>query len=602
MKKENWLFILLEYTKNCRCKIILSVISAFISVAGGFIPYYAVYKLIGILIYTDESSVLVNDLIFWCSVAAVGYVIKILFNAVSTSLSHVAAFSTLEELRLAVANKLYRSSLGAVWERQTGSYKDIILDRIEEIEKPLAHLIPEFSSNLLLPIVVFIWMLTIHPVMGISLLIAPLISLIPMYFLMRDYNEKYAEYMKQNKEVNSVIIEYVGGIEVVKAFNQGSESYDKYARTITNFKDFTLSWFKSTWKDMNLAFAIMPTTLLGVLPAGLMLFRAGLATPDQLAICFILSLSIIAPLQNLSTFVDASKPMEYAVLEVNQLLQMCEMKDKGKAVPKNKDIKLTDVSFSYYQSEDTEVLHNISLAIPEGSFTALVGSSGGGKSTIARLIARLWDIDKGKITIGNTAIQDISGQELSKAISYVTQDNFLFDCSLKENIRLGNPSASDEEVMLAAKAARCEEFISRLPAGYETPSGEAGRLLSGGEKQRVAIARAILKNAPIVIMDEATAFTDPENEYYIQQSVSELLNSKTDDGKKKTLIVIAHRLSTIQSADQIVLIDNGRIAAKGTQEELLKNCDMYKNMWEAHTGTREWSVAKSRIKLAERRV
>lgn len=593
MQKRNWLSILWKYTKKCRGKIIASVLLAIISVAGGFIPYYATYRLIGMLIHRAEENTSYKLILFWCIVGAAGYLIRILFNAVSTSLSHVAAFQTLEQLRLAAAERLYRSSLGNVQARQTGDYKDILLDRVEEIEKPLAHLIPEFSSNLLLPVTVFVWLMMIHPLMGLSLLIAPVLSLIPMYFLMRDYNTKYAEYMKQNKKVNSVIIEYVGGIEVVKAFNQGAKSYDKFARTIMDFKEFTLAWFKSTWKEMNLAFAIMPTTLLGVLPVGLMLFRAGAIAPDQLAIAFILSLSIIAPLQKLSTFVDASKPMEYAVLEVESLLEMPEMNDGGKPIPQQKDIAICNVSFFYGNDGSDEVIHDLSLTIPEGSFTALVGPSGGGKSTIARLIARLWDVTEGTIVLGGMPIQDISYSELSRYISYVTQDNFLFNCTLRENIKLGNPNADDEEVFAAAKAAQCEEFISRLPKGYDTPAGEAGRLLSGGEKQRIAIARAILKNAPIIIMDEATAFTDPENEFRIQQSVSALLHAPTADGKKKTLIVIAHRLSTIQNADQIVLIDNGRIAAKGRQEELLASSDMYHKMWQAHTGAKGWSVSST---------
>ena len=601
MQKQNWLSILWKYTKKCRGKIIASVLLAVISVAGGFIPYYATYRLIGMLIHRGEENTSYELILFWCIVGAAGYLIRIVFNAVSTSLSHIAAFQTLEQLRLAAAERLYRSSLGNVQARQTGDYKDILLDRVEEIEKPLAHLIPEFSSNLLLPVTVFVWLMMIHPLMGLSLLIAPVLSLIPMYFLMRDYNTKYAEYMKQNKKVNSVIVEYVGGIEVVKAFNQGVKSYDKFARTIMDFKEFTLAWFKSTWKEMNLAFAIMPTTLLGVLPVGLMLFRAGAIAPDQLAIAFILSLSIIAPLQKLSTFVDASKPMEYAVLEVEALLEMPEMNDGGKPMPQRKDIAICNVSFSYGDGNRDEVIHDFSLTIPEGSFTALVGPSGGGKSTIARLIARLWDVSQGTIVLGGIPIQDISYSELSRHISYVTQDNFLFNCTLRENIKLGNPDADDEEVFAAAKAAQCEEFISRLPKGYDTPAGEAGRLLSGGEKQRIAIARAILKNAPIVIMDEATAFTDPENEFRIQQSVSALLHAPAADGKKKTLIVIAHRLSTIQNADQIVLIDNGRIVAKGRQEEMLASSDMYRKMWQAHTGAKGWSVSSAAKNAPERR-
>ena len=242
---------------------------------------------------------------------------------------------------------------------------------------------------------------------------------------------------------------------------------------------------------------------------------------------------------------------------------------------------------SYDGSEQNEVLHDVNLELPEGSFTALVGPSGGGKSTIARLIARFWDVTGGNITIGGKNIKELSIRQLSELVSFVTQDNFLFNCSLKENIRLGNPNATDEEVYAAAKAACCDEFIVRLDKGYDTPAGDAGKRLSGGEKQRIAIARAILKNAPIVILDEATAFTDPQNEDKIQKSIMAL-------SKGKTLLVIAHRLSTIQNADQIVVLKKGRIVDCGKQKELLKRCPLYADMWKAHIGAKNWSVSEKK--------
>ena len=250
------------------------------------------------------------------------------------------------------------------------------------------------------------------------------------------------------------------------------------------------------------------------------------------------------------------------------------------------DVELKRVRFSYTGDEKDEVLHGVDLKLPEGSFTALVGPSGGGKSTVAKLIARFWDVTSGSITIGGVNVKDMPLSQLSEYVSFVTQDNFLFACSLLENIRLGNPNASDEEVKAAARAAQCEEFISRLPQGYDTPAGEAGKRLSGGEKQRIAIARMMLKNAPIVILDEATAFTDPENEDKIQQSIAALTRGKT-------LLVIAHRLSTIRNADNIVVLKNGAILAQGTQEELLRSCPLYHDMWQAHIGAKDWAVSSN---------
>ena len=396
--------------------------------------------------------------------------------------------------------------------------------------------------------------------------------------------------MEANNHVNSVIIEYVEGIEVVKAFNQSTSSYEKFVGAVESFKGFTLDWFRSTWKTMNLMLAIMPTTLVGVLPVGLLLNRAGQITPAELAMGIILSLSIVGPLMKVTTFINEAKSMEYAVDAANELLNLPVLPDSGKMVPlRHTDIVLQDVSFSYGMngSEENDVLHRINLTMPEGSFTALVGPSGGGKSTIARLIARFWDVTGGSISIGGRNIKELSIRQLSELVSFVTQDNFLFNCSLKENIRLGNPNATDAEVFAAARAACCDDFIARLEKGYDTSAGDAGRRLSGGEKQRIAIARAILKNAPIVILDEATAFTDPQNEDKIQKSIMAL-------SQGKTLLVIAHRLSTIQNADQIVVLQKGQIVDCGKQEKLLARCPLYADLWQAHIGAKNWSVGEKK--------
>ena len=398
----------------------------------------------------------------------------------------------------------------------------------------------------------------------------------------------YGDVLSLKNHVNNIIIEYVEGIEVVKAFNQSTSSYEKFVGAVKSFKDFTLNWFKSTWKTMNLMMAIMPTTLLGVLPVGLLLVRGGSITPAELAMGIILSLSIVGPLMKATTFINEAKSMEYAVEAANKLLNLPNLPDSGEFVPINHtDIVLQDVSFSYDGTTQNEVLHGISLNMPQGSFTALVGPSGGGKSTVARLIARFWDVTGGSISIGGKNIKELSIHQLSELVSFVTQDNFLFNCSLKENIRLGNPNATDEEVYAAAKAACCDDFIARLEKGYDTPAGDAGKRLSGGEKQRIAIARAILKNAPIVILDEATAFTDPQNEDKIQKSIMAL-------SKGKTLLVIAHRLSTIQNADQIVVLKKGQIVDCGKQEELLERCPLYADMWQAHIGAKNWSVGEKK--------
>ena len=584
-QKDNWVKILFSFAAPCKGKMALSVFCAILSVAGGFIPFWAVYE---ILLAFINQNVTLNGILIWCLVGAAGYLLRVACHGISTILAHISAYTILEGIRLKIADRLMKAPLGEVMGRRIGYLKNIIMDKVEDLEPPLAHMIPELTSNLLLPVAIFIWMMVIDWRMGLAVLIAPVLAMIPMFFLMRNYNSQYAAYMEANNHVNSIIIEYVEGIEVVKAFNQSTSSYEKFVNAVQSFKEFTLAWFKSTWKSMNLMMAIMPTTLLGVLPVGLLLVQNGSISPAELAMGIILSLSIVGPLMKATTFINEAKSMEYAVEAANELLNLPVLPDSGKivSIPHN-DIALKHVTFSYDGSEQNEVLHDVNLELPEGSFTALVGPSGGGKSTIARLIARFWDVTGGNITIGGKNIKELSIRQLSELVSFVTQDNFLFNCSLKENIRLGNPNATDEEVYAAAKAACCDEFIVRLDKGYDTPAGDAGKRLSGGEKQRIAIARAILKNAPIVILDEATAFTDPQNEDKIQKSIMAL-------SKGKTLLVIAHRLSTIQNADQIVVLKKGRIVDCGKQGELLKRCPLYADMWKAHIGAKNWSVSEKK--------
>lgn len=586
-QKENWIRTLLSFAGPCKGKMILSVFCAILSVGGGFVPFWAVYE---ILILFIDQTVTLSAIQFWCLVGVAGYLVRVVCFGVSTILAHISAYTILEGLRLKIADRLMRAPLGEVMGRRIGYLKNIIMDKVDDIEPPLAHMIPELTSNLLLPLAIFAWMLVIDWRLGLSVLIAPILSMIPMAFLMKNYNSQYAAYMEANNHVNSVIIEYVEGIEVVKAFNQSTSSYEKFVGAVESFKGFTLDWFRSTWKTMNLMLAIMPTTLVGVLPVGLLLNRAGQITSAELAMGIILSLSIVGPLMKVTTFINEAKSMEYAVEAANELLNLPVLPDSGKMVPlRRTDIVLQDVSFSYGMNggEEQDVLHRINLTMPEGSFTALVGPSGGGKSTIARLIARFWDVTGGSISIGGRNIKELSIRQLSELVSFVTQDNFLFNCSLKENIRLGNPNATDAEVFAAARAACCDEFIARLEKGYDTSAGDAGKRLSGGEKQRIAIARAILKNAPIVILDEATAFTDPQNEDKIQKSIMAL-------SQGKTLLVIAHRLSTIQNADQIVVLQKGKIVDCGKQEELLARCPLYADLWQAHIGAKNWSVGEKK--------
>ena len=581
MKERTWLSILLSYAGPCRGKMAASVALAVVSVAGGFVPYLGVYQILRLFV---ERRAGLEGILLWCGVCLAGYTVKVAGYALSTMLAHVSAYTILEGLRLQVADRLMGAPLGEVESRPIGAMKSTVVDRIEDVEPPLAHMIPELSSNLLLPLAVIIAMFAIDWRMGLALLVTIPVALVPMAAGMRSYNKNYAAYMAANNHVNSVIVEYVEGIQVVKAFSQGERSYAKFAQAVSSFRDFTLNWFRCTWASMNLCLSILPTTLLGTLPVGVYLYQTGVLDPAQVTLCLMMALGIVSPLMSATAFINSMKSMQFAVKDTRELLDLPQLSQaKQEADLDGSGIRFRNVSFSYGGTGGAEVLHDLELHISQGSFTALVGPSGGGKSTIARLAARFWDVTAGSITLGGRDIREMPLKQLSQAISFVTQDNFLFDCSLKENIRLGKPDASDEEVLAAARAAQCEEFLARLDRGWDTPAGEAGKQLSGGERQRIAIARAILKDAPIVILDEATAFTDPENEDKIQSSIMAL-------SKGKTLLVIAHRLSTIQNADQIVVLEKGHIVDQGTQAELLRRCPLYQKLWQAHIGAQGWAV------------
>lgn len=580
--EQSWGAALLSFASRCKGKMILSVFCSIISVFGGLVPFLGVYQILKLFI---EGNVSVKQILFWCGICVTGYLVRLLFFAISTILSHISAYTILETIRMEIADKLMKVPLGEVMIKTIGQIKSVIIDRVEAIEPPLAHFIPEATGNIMIPVAIFIFLLVFDWRMALASIATIPLAAIPFAIMTRNFTEKYDAYMKANAHVNSVIVEYVEGIEVVKAFNQATSSYEKFAKAVDSFKDYTVAWYQSTWKLMYLAFSILPSTLLVSLPVGLLLYSNGALTAAELCMCLILSLSIVAPLMRLEVFTNEIKVMEYGIRETLQFTNLPELPDTGKEVSLSHfDIELSHVSFSYTGESDEMVLHDVNLKMPQGSFTALVGPSGGGKSTVARLIARFWDVTEGSIQIGGVNIKDIPLKQLSNIISFVTQDNFLFNCSLKENIRLGDPAATDEQVYTAAKAACCDDFILRLEKGYDTPAGDAGKRLSGGEKQRIAIARAILKKAPIVILDEATAFTDPQNEDKIQQSIMALT-------KGKTLLVIAHRLSTIQSADQIVLLKKGHIEAIGTQQELLENSPLYADMWKSHIGAKYWAVS-----------
>lgn len=584
MKSQHWFKKILSYSGRCKGKLILSIIFALISVIGGIIPYACAYKIL-VLFFNNTQTV--DQIWFWSLISIGGFLVKAVFHSISTTLSHVSAYTILESMRLSIADKIMKAPLGVVQSQNIGKLKNVIIDHVETIELPLAHIIPEGTASFILPLGVFIYLCAVDFRMAIASLITVPLSAIPYMIMSKNFNTTYNKYMKSSDYMNGVIVEYVEGIEVVKAFNQSTSSYEKFKKAVESFRDTTLEWFQSTWTLRTLGNAILPSTLLGVLPFGMYLYMRDNISPATITISMLLSMGIVGCLGKFTTFINNIKAIEYSVSSLEEFTSLEELQNQQVPVQFNDySVELKNVSFSYTGKLEDMVLHNINLKLPNGSFSALVGPSGGGKSTVARLIARFWDVTSGDIFIGGNNIKDIPLTQLADTVSFVTQDNFLFNCSLLENIRLGNPKATDEEVYNASKKAQCHEFILELGNGYNTLAGEAGGKLSGGQRQRIAIARAILKDAPIIILDEATAFTDPENEDKLQQSITALTQGKM-------LLVIAHRLSTIKNADQIIVLKKGNIEDKGSHEELLTNSELYTKMWQAHIGAKNWAVGSN---------
>lgn len=580
-KKQSYIQTLFSYAKEEKKKMVISIILSIISVTMGLLPFYFIYKVISLFVAGTPAT---KDVIWWCMLALLAYTLKILTFTLSTGISHNMAYNILEKLRIRLADRFLHAPLGEVQNHSIGEIKSVMVDKIENLEPPLAHMIPEGVGHIILPIVSIIFLIIIDWRIALASLVTFPISIICMMLTFKISGKNFDEYDKKGSYMNSVIVEYVEGIEVIKAFGRAGVSYEKYANAINDFRTFVVKWLASTYATMKLAFAVFPSTLIGTLPVALLLASKNIITIPLAALAVMLSISMVGSLAKLEIFSENMRQVKFTVENLDEYLEMPSLEEpKENPNIKSADVELKNVKFSYTKNIEDEVLHNINLTLKEGSYTALVGPSGGGKSTVAKLISRFWDVSSGSIEIGGVDIKNMSLATLSKYVSFVSQDNFLFNCSILENIRMGNPLATDEEVKEAATSACCDEFINKLPKKYDTLSGEAGNNLSGGEKQRIAIARMILKNAPIVILDEATAFTDIENESKIQKSLSALT-------KGKTLLVIAHRLSTIKNADNIVVLENGNIVANGKHEELLNNCQLYKDMWLAHIGAKNWAV------------
>lgn len=574
-KDSNSYGTLMEFAGPHKKGYIISIILAVIGVATGIIPYFAVANMI---IHLLQRNMNLFYYLQWCITAGVCFTLKAVLMGASTRASHEATFEVLSEARRRIAKKLTRVPMGFVLDTPSGQLKNGMVERIEQLEVPLAHMIPEMTSNLLVPIAIVAYLFILDWRMAfVSLLTIP-VGMICYMGMMKEYPKKYGEVVKAGNHMSAATVEYIGGIEVIKAFNQSEKSYQKFSDAVHANANLILDWMKDTQKYSAIMMSVWPATLISVLPVGCLLYMAGSLSAADFIMIAVLSLGIAGPLVAAMFFTDDIAKIGTVMGEIESILTQPELiRPKEIKTLSNMNVSFEGVHFAY---NETEILKGIDLRIPEGKITAFVGPSGSGKSTIAKLIASFWDASAGKITIGGIDIKDIPSDQLMDMISYVSQDNYLFDDTVRNNIRMGKPGASDDEVERIAKASGCHDFIINLEQGYETKAGGFGGHLSGGERQRIAIARAMLKNAPIVILDEATSYTDPENEAVIQESISNLTTGKT-------LIVIAHRLSTIVDAEQIAVVKDGCIVDAGTHDDLLQRCRLYADMWNAHIDAKD---------------
>lgn len=579
MKEKSPVMILWELAHKEHSKLKTSVFIATVGVIAGVIPYIAASH---ILIYLMNGNGRLELYLLWMGIGLVSYILKSILYSIALSVSHKATFSVLKDIRLRMLDKLPKMPLGEIINVPSGNLKQIMVDQVESMEKPLAHLLPEMTSNILGSLSIFIYLLFLDWRMALLSLVSIPFGMLFMGFVMKNYADQYEGSVKVSREMNSAIVEYVNGIEVIKTFNQDKKSYAKYKdKVIANAKYF-YDWMKSCQLPVSLSKNISPTTMITVLPFGWYFYTHGSLGAEIFVPVIILSLGIAGPLLETINFVDGLAKIGTIANSINSILEGKEQNhsDQFRDI-KNFDIDLQNVKFEYEKGK--EILHGISLNIKQGSTVAFVGSSGSGKSTLAKLVAGYWDINSGNIMIGGYNLMDIPLKQLYGLVAFVSQDNFLFNESIRENIRMGNPNASDEEVEDIAKRSGCHDFIVKMEHGYDTVVGSSGSHVSGGERQRISIARAMLKDAPIVIFDEATSYIDPENEVVIKKALSKLVENKT-------VIVIAHRLSTITDAKQIFLIEKGELISSGSHQEMLKDCKLYQKMWEAHIGVKEGEI------------
>lgn len=573
----------LEYAGPYKRLTMLSAFVILIAVLMSVLPFLFVYQIITPLVMGEAVDVT------YIGIRVLGVAACLILHAClyvkGLSMSHEAAFNILFRLRVSLQKRMEKLPLGEIQEKGIGSMKRIFVDDVDSIELLLAHALPEGFGNVAIPIIVYISLFAVDWKLALMSLASLPIGLLAMVVMYRIGIKDMKNYYAAGKVMNNTIVEYINGMEVVKVFNKDGESYKRFEKDITAYRDFTLSWYKACWPWMAIYNSILPCTLILTLPLGSWFVLKGYSTLADLILVMCLSLSLGVPLLKAMGFLPSLPQINYKIEMLENMFHTAPLKQTTDEFKGNgHTVVFEGVSFAY--KEET-VADQINLTIPQGQKTALVGESGSGKSTLAKLLVHYYDTNQGTISIGGQDICQMSLEALNTQISYVSQEQFLFNTSLMENIRIGRLSATDEKVLEAAKKAQCMEFLEKLPKGIHTLAGDSGKQLSGGQRQRIALARAILKDAPIVVLDEAMAFTDPENEEKMEAAISEVVRGKT-------LLVIAHRLPSVKNADQICVMSKGKIIATGRHEELIVGCEEYQKLWNASIDSANWKVESAK--------
>lgn len=569
----------MEVLKEHKGKVFASALIAIIGVGLDVVPYFSVANIINNIV---EGKVEIGAYIPYILAVLVGLLGSVLFHELSTIISHNLAYRVIEGKRKKLVDKLSKISMGEIEKRSSGQWSQFMVETLDKMEQPIAHVIPEVIANLLIPIVLVVIIFIMDWRIGVANLLTIPLGLLFFMMMMRGYEEKSKRYQEASKAMNTTMVEYVNGIKVIKAFNKSASSFGKFKETVNENKKSMLDWYLSVCFSMTGAMETIPATMIFVLPTSLYLFMQGSVEMSLLIMCILLSYASYKPLIKAMSHLETMANIKIVMKEINKVMEIPDL-ERGKQLKhiKSYDVEFQNVSFAYDDSKN--VLNNISFKANEKELTAIVGDSGGGKSTIAKLIAGFWNIDKGKILIGDVDLNDMPLKQNMELITYVSQENFLFNKTILENLRVAKEDANMDEIKEACVKASCHDFITNLPNGYETVVGEGGSSLSGGERQRIVIARSFLKNSPIVLLDEATAYSDPDNEAIIQESIDALI-------KDKTVIMIAHRLSTIVNANKIIVVDNGNIVEEGSHEKLLELNGRYREMWDVYTEAKEIEV------------